>query len=143
MGNICLKEAEQFVLFENTPEEKVEKILIGHGKFNKKFMLVWNNVYLLVKPWHMSRDWSNRDLHMFYIIAVKSRILIPEDLIEIMISQIKNIVAEVNLQDFIPRGQDEAKLREVTEILLLRNLSKLIDELKWMEKYKIKHTEHE
>lgn len=80
---------------------------------------------------------------MFYIIAVKSRILIPEDLIEIMISQIKNIVAEVNLQDFIPRGQDEAKLREVTEILLLRNLSKLIDELKWMEKYKIKHTEHE
>lgn len=91
----------------------------------------------------MSRDRSNRDLYMFYIIAVKNRILVSEDFTEIMISQIKNIVGEVNFQDFIPRGQDEAKLREVTEILLLRDLSKLIDELKWTEKYTIKHTEHE
>ena len=60
----------------------------------------------------------------------KKRIPIPEDLIHIRIPQIKNIVNEVNLQDFIPCGQDKARLRFETEILVLRDLLKLIDELK-------------
>ena len=94
-------------------------------------MLVGDNADLLVKPWHMSRDRSNRHLHVFHMIAVKKRIPIPEDLIHIRIPQIKNIVNEVNLQDFIPCGQDKARLRFETEILVLRDLLKLIDELKW------------
>ena len=134
MDKICLKEAKQFVLFENTPEEKVEKNLIGDGKFNEKFMLFGRNVFQLVKPRHMSRDRSNRDLHVFHIIAVKNRI--PEDLIDIRIFQIKNIAAEFNLQDFIPCEQDEAKLSEETKILvLLCDLSKLFNELRWTEKW--------
>ena len=103
MDNICLKDAEQFVLFENTLEEKVGENLLGDGKFNEKFMLVGDNVDLL-KPRHMSRDRSNRGLHMFHMIAMKNRIPLPEDLTDIRISQIKNIVAEVNLRDFIPCG---------------------------------------
>ena len=103
MDNICLKDAEQFVLFENTLEEKVGENLLGDGKFNEKFMLVGDNVDLL-KPRHMSRDRSNRGLHMFHMIAVKNRIPLPEDLTDIRILQIKNIVAEVNLRDFIPCG---------------------------------------
>lgn len=78
----------------------------------------------------MSRDRSNRHLHVFHMIAVKKRIPIPEDLIHIRIPQIKNIVNEVNLQDFIPCGKDKARLRFETEILVLRDLLKLIDELK-------------
>ena len=78
----------------------------------------------------MSRDRSNRHLHVFHMIAVKKRTPIPEDLIHIRIPQIKNIVNEVNLQDFIPCGQDKARLRFETEILVLRDLLKLIDELK-------------
>ena len=131
MDNICFKKAEQFVLLENTLEEKVEENLVADGKFNKKFMLVGDNADLLVKSWHMSRDRSNRHLHVFHMIAVKKRIPIPEDLIHIRIPQIKNIVNEVNLQDFIPCGQDKARLRFETEILVLRDLLKLIDELKW------------
>ena len=50
MDNICLEEAEQFELFENTLEEKVEENLVADGKFNKKFMLVGDNADLLVKP---------------------------------------------------------------------------------------------
>ena len=61
MDNICLKGAEQFALFENTLEEKVEENLIIDCKFNEKFMLVGDNVDLLVKSRHMSRDRSNRD----------------------------------------------------------------------------------
>ena len=77
MDNICLKEAEQFVLFENTLEEKVGENFLGDGKFNEKFMLVGDNVDLL-KPRHMSRDRSNRGLHTFQMIAVKNRIPLPE-----------------------------------------------------------------
>ena len=50
MDNICFKKAEQFVLLENTLEEKVEENLVADGKFNKKFMLVGDNADLLVKP---------------------------------------------------------------------------------------------
>ena len=89
MDNIFLEIAEQFLLFENTPEEKVQKNAIGGGKFNEKFMFVEDNVGLRVKPRHMSKDESNRHLQMLHMIAVKNRILIPEDLIDIRISHIK------------------------------------------------------
>ena len=117
-------------MFQNTSGEKVEDNLIREGRFNEKFVLAGDTVDLLVKPRYMSRTRSNRDLHMFHMIAVKIIIPIPLDFIDIRISQMKNIVAEVNLQDFIPYAQDEAKLREETEILVLRDLLRLIGELK-------------
>ena len=89
MDNIFLEIAEQFLLFENTPEEKVQENVIGGGKFNEKSMSVEDNVALLVRPRHMSKDQSNRHLHMLHMIAVENRILIPEDLIDIRISHIK------------------------------------------------------
>ena len=89
MDNICLKGVEQFALFENTLEEKVEENLTTDCKLNKKFMLVGDNVDLLVRLRHILRDRSNRDLHMFHMIAVKNKIPIPEDLIDIRILQIK------------------------------------------------------
>ena len=115
-------------MFENTPEEKVQENVIGGGKFNEKFVFVRDNFGLLVKPRHMSKDQTNRHFHMFHMIAAKNRILIPEDLINIRISYIKNIVGEINLQDFIPCEQDECKLRE--EIVVFGDFPKLIDELK-------------
>ena len=52
-------------------------------------MSVEDNVALLVRPRHMSKDQSNRHIHMLHMIAVENRILIPEDLIDIRISHIK------------------------------------------------------
>lgn len=89
IDNIFLEIAEQFLLFENTSEEQVQENVIGGGKFNEKFMSVEDNIALLVRPRHMSKDQSNRHLHMLHMIAVEKRILIPEDLIDIRISHIK------------------------------------------------------
>ena len=85
---------------------------------------------------------GNIDRHLYHMIAVVNRVDIPEELIGIKVGKFNN-VKDIPVENFIPNKGDEESLKSEVMILVSRDLVKYFEEVKWMEKYVVKHIKHQ
>ena len=80
----------------------------------------------------MTKSNQNTDFHLFNAIAVQNRVPSPPELEGITRPPLKS-KEDIDLNNYIPNDDEEHNLKNEFKVLLLRDLVKYDETLKWME----------